>query len=196
MAKDFRFGLGLQAARSQQSVQDWGAPRGGPWATTWCTCPTTSARPAPFPMLMAAAAATETLRMGTFVLNAGFYKPALLARDVACAARPQSGGRFELGLGAGYVQRGVRGRPNCAYPERARARRLPAPRDRIHGRAPARRAGADRGQRRPAADDRRAAGQHHRAHRRCTRSPTTSIRWPTASTSCAAPQATASTTWS
>ena len=52
---------------------------------------------------MAAAAATETLRMGTFVLNACFYKPALLARDVQ-ALRDLSGGRFELGLGAGYAR--------------------------------------------------------------------------------------------
>ena len=52
---------------------------------------------------MAAATATSTLRLGTFVLNAGFYKPALLARDVG-ALRDLSGGRFELGLGAGYVR--------------------------------------------------------------------------------------------
>jgi probable F420-dependent oxidoreductase len=37
------------------------------------------------------------------VLNAGFYKPALLARDVA-AMRDLTGGRLELGLGAGYVK--------------------------------------------------------------------------------------------
>jgi hypothetical protein len=29
------------------------------------------------------AMATEQLRVGTFVLNAGFYRPALLARDAA-----------------------------------------------------------------------------------------------------------------
>lgn len=59
--------------------------------------------PAPFPTLMAAAMATETLHFGTFVLNAGFYKPALLARDVT-AVRDLSGGRLELGLGTGYVK--------------------------------------------------------------------------------------------
>jgi alkanesulfonate monooxygenase SsuD/methylene tetrahydromethanopterin reductase-like flavin-dependent oxidoreductase (luciferase family) len=59
--------------------------------------------PAPFPTLMAAAAATKTLRLGTFVLNACFYKPALLARDVQ-ALRELSDGRFELGLGAGYAR--------------------------------------------------------------------------------------------
>jgi probable F420-dependent oxidoreductase len=59
--------------------------------------------PAPFPTLMAAAAATETLHVGTFVLNAAFYKPALLGRDVGALA-DLSAGRLELGLGTGYVR--------------------------------------------------------------------------------------------
>ena len=54
-------------------------------------------------LLMAAAAATETLHVGTFVLNAGFYQAALLARDVN-ALHDLSAGRLELGLGAGYVK--------------------------------------------------------------------------------------------
>jgi probable F420-dependent oxidoreductase len=58
---------------------------------------------APFPMLTAVAMATEKLHIGTFVLNAGFYRPALLARDTT-SLRDLSGGRFELGLGAGYVK--------------------------------------------------------------------------------------------
>lgn len=59
--------------------------------------------PAPFPVLAAAAGATSTLGLGTFVLNACFYKPALLARDVEALSQ-LSDGRFELGLGAGYVR--------------------------------------------------------------------------------------------
>src|SRR4051794_23226492 len=39
----------------------------------------------------------------TYVLNAGFYKPALLGRDVA-ALESLGDGRLELGLGAGYVR--------------------------------------------------------------------------------------------
>lgn len=57
--------------------------------------------PAPFPALAAAADATERVRLGTFVLNAGFWNPTLLAREVATLDRI-SGGRFELGLGTGY----------------------------------------------------------------------------------------------
>ncbi|SDM48392.1 probable F420-dependent oxidoreductase, MSMEG_2516 family [Streptomyces sp. cf386] len=59
--------------------------------------------PAPFPALVAAAEATERPRLGTFVLNAGFWNPALLAREVA-TTDALTGGRLELGLGAGYVQ--------------------------------------------------------------------------------------------
>jgi len=59
--------------------------------------------PAPFPALVAAAAATERPRLGTFVLNAGFWNPALLAREVA-TTEALTDGRLELGLGTGYVQ--------------------------------------------------------------------------------------------
>ncbi|MEV0319808.1 LLM class F420-dependent oxidoreductase [Streptomyces sp. NPDC050658] len=58
---------------------------------------------APFPSVVAAAEATERPRVGTFVLNAGFWNPALLAREVA-TTDALTGGRFELGLGTGYVQ--------------------------------------------------------------------------------------------
>jgi len=59
--------------------------------------------PAPFPALVAAAAVTERVRLGTFVLNAAFYNADVLARDVA-ATDALTGGRLELGLGAGYVE--------------------------------------------------------------------------------------------
>ncbi|MFE0172031.1 LLM class F420-dependent oxidoreductase [Streptomyces sp. NPDC059002] len=59
--------------------------------------------PAPFPSLVAAAEATERPRVGTFVLNTGFWNPALLAREVA-TTDALTGGRLELGLGTGYVK--------------------------------------------------------------------------------------------
>lgn len=60
---------------------------------------------APFPVMTAVAMATSTLRVGTFVINSAFYRPALLARDAA-ALHALSDGRFELGLGlgTGYVK--------------------------------------------------------------------------------------------
>ncbi|GAA4639959.1 TIGR03621 family F420-dependent LLM class oxidoreductase [Actinoallomurus vinaceus] len=59
--------------------------------------------PAPFPALVAAAAATERLRVGTLVLNAPFWNPALLAREVA-TTDVLTDGRLELGLGAGHMK--------------------------------------------------------------------------------------------
>ena len=57
--------------------------------------------PSPFPALVAAADVTS-MRLGTYVLNAGIVSPAYLARDVADVHR-LTDGRLELGLGAGYV---------------------------------------------------------------------------------------------
>jgi probable F420-dependent oxidoreductase len=103
VTKEYRFGVGLRAAKSLASVQDE-ARRAEALGFDVLHLPDHIGAPAPFPTLMAAAAATTTLRMGTFVLNACFYKPALLARDVQ-ALRDLSGGRFELGMGAGYAER-------------------------------------------------------------------------------------------
>lgn len=57
--------------------------------------------PAPVPTLLLAAEATERIRIGTLVFNTVFYQPTVLARDLATVDR-YSGGRVEIGLGAGY----------------------------------------------------------------------------------------------
>jgi probable F420-dependent oxidoreductase len=57
----------------------------------------------PLPALAAAAAATTTLRVGTFVLNNDLRHPVLVAR-AALTIDALSGGRFELGLGAGHMR--------------------------------------------------------------------------------------------
>lgn len=59
--------------------------------------------PAPFPLLVAAAEATQRLRVGTLVLNAAFWNAALLARDVA-TTDILTDGRLELGLGSGHMK--------------------------------------------------------------------------------------------
>jgi probable F420-dependent oxidoreductase len=59
--------------------------------------------PAPFPVLVAAAAATEELRVGTLVLNAPFWNPALLAREVV-TSDVLTDGRLDVGLGAGHMK--------------------------------------------------------------------------------------------
>jgi probable F420-dependent oxidoreductase len=62
-----------------------------------------TARPAPIAALATAAAATTRLRVGTLVLNNDFRHPVLVAREAA-TLDVMSGGRVELGLGAGYVK--------------------------------------------------------------------------------------------
>lgn len=98
----FRFGMGLRDTSSAAKVRD-AARRAEDLGYDVILVPDHLGAPAPFPVLSTVAAVTETLTLGTFVLNAGFYKPALLARDVA-ALHELSGGRFEVGLGAGYVR--------------------------------------------------------------------------------------------
>jgi probable F420-dependent oxidoreductase len=58
---------------------------------------------APMVALMAAAAATRTLRVGTLVLDNDYRHPVLLAKEAATLDL-LSGGRFELGIGAGWAR--------------------------------------------------------------------------------------------
>lgn len=102
MAHDFRFGFSMRDASSAAFVREE-ARRAELLGYDVLLVPDHLGIAAPFPALTAVAAATDTLRVGTFVLNACFYKPALLARDVQ-TLHDLSGGRFEVGLGAGYVK--------------------------------------------------------------------------------------------
>jgi probable F420-dependent oxidoreductase len=56
---------------------------------------------APVPLLATIAAATERLRIGTFVFNANLRHPAVLAQELA-SLDVLSGGRLEIGIGAGW----------------------------------------------------------------------------------------------
>ncbi len=67
----------------------------------------------PFPALAAAAAATTTLRVGTYVVANDFRHPTMLAKEAA-SLDFVSGGRLELGMGAG--------RPSAAGDNRALVR--------------------------------------------------------------------------
>ena len=57
----------------------------------------------PFAQLATVAAVTERVRLRTYVLDAYFWNPALLAR-AAATVDALSGGRLELGLGAGHMK--------------------------------------------------------------------------------------------
>ena len=58
---------------------------------------------APLLALAAAAEATTALRVGTLVLNNDFRHPVMLAKEAA-TLDVLSGGRLELGLGAGWAK--------------------------------------------------------------------------------------------
>ncbi|MGW7819628.1 LLM class F420-dependent oxidoreductase [Streptomyces puniciscabiei] len=101
MSRPFRFGVSLL---TPAPAAEWRAKcrRAEELGYDVILVPDHLGMPAPFPALVAAAEATERPRLGTFVLNAGFYNPALLAREVA-TTDALTGGRLELGLGTGYV---------------------------------------------------------------------------------------------
>src|SRR4051794_39155376 len=56
----------------------------------------------PLPALALAAGVTTRLRVGTLVLDNETTHPAVVARDAAWLAA-ETGGRFELGIGAGWL---------------------------------------------------------------------------------------------
>ncbi|MEU0244393.1 LLM class F420-dependent oxidoreductase [Streptomyces sp. NPDC006235] len=102
MSRPFRFGVNLL---EPASAEEWRAKcrRAEELGYDVILVPDHLGMPAPFPALVAAAEATERPRLGTFTLNAGFWNPALLAREVA-TTDALTGGRLELGLGTGYVR--------------------------------------------------------------------------------------------
>ena len=102
MTKDFRFGIGLRSIKSADRLREK-VRKFESLGFDVVHFPDHIGAPAPFPAMVAAAAAARTIRVGTFVLNAAFYSPALLARD-AVDTDLLSDGRLELGLGTGYVR--------------------------------------------------------------------------------------------
>jgi alkanesulfonate monooxygenase SsuD/methylene tetrahydromethanopterin reductase-like flavin-dependent oxidoreductase (luciferase family) len=102
MTRAFRFGVNMASATDRA---EWIAKcrRSEELGYDVLLVPDHLGMAAPVPSLMLAAEVTSRMRLGTFVLNAGFWNPVLLSRDVAALAEYTSG-RFELGLGAGYVR--------------------------------------------------------------------------------------------
>src|SRR4051794_35968576 len=75
----------------------------------------------PLVMLTAAAVVTTRVRLRTYVLDYGFWNPGLLARDVA-TLDVLSGGRVEVGIGAGHkpLEHETVGVPFPPFKERVR----------------------------------------------------------------------------
>lgn len=100
--RDFRFSFNVFGIPSREALQER-CRRAENAGFHTVFAPDHLGAPAPFPVLQAAADVTEHLRVGTLVLNAPFWNPALLAREAA-SVDVLSGGRLELGLGAGHMK--------------------------------------------------------------------------------------------
>jgi probable F420-dependent oxidoreductase len=101
MKRTFRFGLVASNAGSLQEWQDIARKAEDLGYSTLFIADHFGAQLAPIPAAIAAAAATRTIRVGTFVLDNDFRHPAAVAKEAA-TAELLTGGRFELGIGAGW----------------------------------------------------------------------------------------------
>jgi probable F420-dependent oxidoreductase len=102
VAKDFRFAMSIRFFKSRAALEGL-AKRAEDLGFDVLCVPDHLGAAAPFPTLTAVAMVTTRMRLSMYVLNAAFYKPALLSRDVQ-ALDMLSDGRLEIGLGTGYVR--------------------------------------------------------------------------------------------
>jgi probable F420-dependent oxidoreductase len=101
--KPFRFGINVRDASSRAQWQDKARKAEQLGYSVLLVPDHLAAMLATIPAVMSAADATKSLRVGTNVLNNDLRHPVLLAREAA-TMDVLTDGRFELGLGAGYVQ--------------------------------------------------------------------------------------------
>jgi probable F420-dependent oxidoreductase len=105
MASDRRFRFGAQISFAG-TAEEWAAKARRVEElgySTLCMPDHFDDQLAPIPALVAAAAATSTLRVGTLVLDNDYRHPLLTAKETATVDL-LSGGRFELGMGAGWLR--------------------------------------------------------------------------------------------
>jgi probable F420-dependent oxidoreductase len=101
--RPFRFGVLVQQARSKE---DWVAtPRKAQSLgySTLLVSDHLADQLAPVPSLLAAAEATDVLRIGSFVFGNDFRHPVMLTKEAATLDL-LSDGRFELGMGTGFLR--------------------------------------------------------------------------------------------
>ena len=97
-----RFGVNIRAVPSRPEFEQL-VRRADELGYDVLAAPDHLGAPSPFTALAAAGVISARLRLRTYVLNVGFWSPALLAREVA-TLDVLSEGRVELGLGAGHMR--------------------------------------------------------------------------------------------
>lgn len=103
MTKPFRFGVNVRSAASGREWAEKARRIEGMGYTTLGVPDHLAEMLAPIPAAIGAALATTRLRVGANVLNNDLRHPVLVAREAATADF-LTGGRFQLGLGAGHMK--------------------------------------------------------------------------------------------
>jgi probable F420-dependent oxidoreductase len=97
----FRFGVLISRAESAEQWRDLARKAEDLGYATLLIADHFGRQLAPLPALVAAAQATTHLKVGTFVLDNDFRHPAATAKEAA-TVQLLTGGRLELGIGAGW----------------------------------------------------------------------------------------------
>ncbi|OLD99780.1 MAG: hypothetical protein AUG80_04215 [Candidatus Rokubacteria bacterium 13_1_20CM_4_68_9] len=101
--KPFRFGVSVRSAGSRVELVDKARQLEDLGYSVLAVPDHLTDLLAPMPALVGAAAATKRLRVATMVLNNDFRHPIFVAREAATVDL-LTGGRLELGLGAGHMK--------------------------------------------------------------------------------------------
>jgi probable F420-dependent oxidoreductase len=101
MLRSFRFGVGFTQETTRTDWAEYARRLEGEGFSTLLVADHYANPMACGPLMLAAAEATTTLRVGSYVYDNDFRHPALLAKEAA-TIDVLSDGRLELGLGAGW----------------------------------------------------------------------------------------------
>src|SRR5689334_14735 len=102
-ARPFRFGVSVHGSRSGAEWRGIARQAEELGYSTLLMPDHLGDQLSPIPALVAAADATSTLRVGSLVFDNDFRHPVMLAKEAA-TLDVLSGGRFELGIGAGWLR--------------------------------------------------------------------------------------------
>lgn len=101
--RPFRFGVSVHGIRSRNAWIELARQVEGLGYSTLLMPDHLGEQLSPVPALVAAAEATSTLRVGSLVFDNDFRHPVMLAKEAA-TLDVLSGGRLELGMGAGWMK--------------------------------------------------------------------------------------------